>query len=212
SEGAPLFTTLLNYRHSAGKGGSIDGSPGVTLLASEGRTNYPILLSVDDLSDGFSLEMETERRIDPRRMLGYVHTAVRSLVDALERAPTTPALSLQVLPEAERQQLLEAFNPAQQYQQEQLLQELFEAQVPLHPDAVAVAYEGESLTYAELNIRANQLAWHLRERGVGPDRLVGICMERSLEMVVGLLGVLKAGGAYVPLDPSYPSERLAYLL
>src|SRR6185312_4764144 len=78
--------------------------------------------------------------------------------------------------------------------------------------ATAVAYETESMTYAELNARANQLAWYLREKGVGPDQLVGICMERSLEMVVGLLGILKAGGAYVPLDPSYPPERLQYML
>ena len=93
-----------------------------------------------------------------------------------------------------------------------LIHELFEAQVQHAPDAVALVYEGESLSYGELNARANQLAHYLVERGVGPDQLVGICVERSLEMVVGLFGVLKAGGAYVPLDPSYPTERLQYLL
>ena len=77
------------------------------------------------------------------------------------------------------------------------------------PGAVAVMYEDQSLSYAELNTKSNQLAWYLREKGIGPDQLVGICVERSLEMVVGLLGILKAGGAYVPLDPSYPAERLA---
>src|SRR6202023_3797994 len=108
---------------------------------------------------------------------------------------------------------LELFNATQtDYPQEKLVHELFEEQVQRTPQAVAVVYEGQSLTYAELNGRANQLARYLREKGVGADQLVGICVERSLEMVVGLLGVLKAGGAYVPLDPDYPPERLAYML
>ena len=80
------------------------------------------------------------------------------------------------------------------------------------PDAVAVVFEDDQLTYRELNRRANQLAHYLRSLDVGPEVLVGICVERSLEMVVGLLGILKAGGAYVPLDPTYPKERLAFML
>ena len=94
----------------------------------------------------------------------------------------------------------------------ELIHELFEAQVQRAPDTVAVSYDGQSLSYRELNARANQLAHYLVGRGVGPDQRVGICVERSLEMVVGLLGILKAGGAYVPLDPGYPTERLQYLL
>ena len=90
--------------------------------------------------------------------------------------------------------------------------ELFEVQAANSPDAVAVEFAGGQLSYRELNVRANLLACHLREMGVGPERLVGICVERSLEMVVALLGILKAGGAYVPLDPDYPSERLAFML
>src|SRR6185437_12038409 len=182
------------------------------MLEVHDRTNYPITMSVDDLGEGFSLTVQADQGIDPHRILGYLKTALGSLVDALESSPGTPALSLGVLPEAEHRQVIEEFNPVQRYRQEQLLQELFEGQVRLHPQAIAVSCEGQSLTYAELNARANQLAWHLRERGVGADRLVGICMERSLEMVVGLLGILKAGGAYVPLDPSYPAERLTYML
>ena len=80
------------------------------------------------------------------------------------------------------------------------------------PDAIAVVFETEQLTYGELNRRANQLAHHLRALGVGPEIVVAICLERSLEMVVGLLGILKAGGAYLPLDPAYPKERLAFML
>src|SRR5262249_50817982 len=92
------------------------------------------------------------------------------------------------------------------------IHELIEEQVAKSADAVALIYEDEQLSYGELNRRANQLAYHLRGLGVGPDQRVALCMERSLEMVIGLLGILKAGGAYVPLDPAYPAERLAYML
>ena len=92
------------------------------------------------------------------------------------------------------------------------MHELFEAQVARDPDAVALIYEEQTLSYGELNARANRLARHLVALGVQPDARVGLCVERSLEMVVGLLAVLKAGGAYVPLDPAYPPERLAFML
>lgn len=93
-----------------------------------------------------------------------------------------------------------------------LVHQLFEQQVDRMPERTAVRFEGQSVTYAELNRRANRLAYRLREIGVGPDVLVGVCFERSIELVVALLGVLKAGGAYVPLDPDYPKERLAYMM
>src|SRR5262249_1559140 len=90
--------------------------------------------------------------------------------------------------------------------------QLFEEQVQRAPDAVALVFEDQMLTYDTLNRRANQLAHHLRTLGVDPEVLVGICMERSIEMIIGILGVLKAVGAYVPLDPSYPGERLAFMI
>ena len=210
----PLFSTLLNYRHStSGLEAGWSDETGVRVLASRGGTNYPILLSVDDKGDGFVLEMETDRRIDPHRLTGYVCRGLQSLVEALERAPQTPVLRLSILPEAEQRQVIEEFNATQvAYPQERLVHELFESQVARTPAAVAVVYEGHSLSYAQLNSRANQLAHYLADKGVGPGQLVGICVERSVEMVVGLLGILKAGGAYVPLDPHYPAERLQYML
>src|SRR5262249_3265308 len=90
--------------------------------------------------------------------------------------------------------------------------ELFEEQAWKSPDAVALVYEDEQLSYGDLNARANRLAHHLRGLGVGPEALVAVCLERGVEMVVGILAALKAGGAYLPLDPSYPPERLAYIL
>ncbi|HET6364286.1 MAG TPA: amino acid adenylation domain-containing protein [Nitrospirota bacterium] len=118
-----------------------------------------------------------------------------------------------ILTESERHQLLVAWNATEtDHSRGKCIHELFEEQVERTPDAIALSYEGEGLTYSELNRRANQLAHYLRKLGVGPEVLVGICMERSLEMVVGLLGILKAGGAYVPMDTDFPAERLAYLV
>ena len=211
----PLFSTQLNYLREATKRASQPTrqteDPGI--VAFQGRPNYLVTLSVYEEVDGFSLHMATHQHIDPRRMVQYVCTAVQSLVEALERAPQSPVLLLAVLPEGERREVLELFNATEaSYPKQALIHELFEEQAQQTPHSVALIYEGHSLTYVELNAKANQLARSLRERQIGPDHLVGICVERSLEMVVGLLGILKAGGAYVPLDPSYPPERLQYML
>ncbi|MBS9394630.1 MAG: amino acid adenylation domain-containing protein [Dolichospermum sp. LBC05a] len=120
---------------------------------------------------------------------------------------------LPLLSEAQRHQLLVEWNDTQvDYPHDLCIHQLFEEQVERNPDAVAVVFEEQQLTYDELNCRANQLAQYLRSLGVSADVLVGICVERSLEMIVGLLGILKAGGAYVPLDPDYPTERLSFML
>jgi amino acid adenylation domain-containing protein len=146
---------------------------------------------------------------DLKRVGGQFHTL---LVNALAN-PEAALSELEILSAGERKQLLCEFNDtASDYPREACLHQLFEEQVARTPDNVAAVFEDESVTYIELNRRANRLARHLREQGVGPEVLVAICMERSLEVVVGLLGILKAGAAYVPLDPAYPRERLAYML
>src|SRR5262249_54108694 len=118
-----------------------------------------------------------------------------------------------LLSDKERTELLvEWNNTAREYPREKSIQELFEAQAVIRPAAIAVVAGEDRISYGELNCRANQLAHYLRRAGVCPDVPVGICLERSIEMVVGLLGILKAGGAYLPLDPAYPKERLAYML
>ena len=211
----PLFSALFNYRHSQGgdTAGTLPAWEGITVLSAEERTNYPVGMSVDDLGDGFVLTADVSAPIDAQRVCAYLHTVLEHLVEALETAPETPVHQLEVLSPVERQQLLVEWNATTtRYPTTQTIHELFEAQVERTPDAVAVVYEDEQLTYGELNARANQLARYLRQVGVGPDALVGLCVERSLEMLVGLLGILKAGGAYVPLDPTYPTERLAYML
>jgi amino acid adenylation domain-containing protein len=143
------------------------------------------------------------------RMSGHFHT----LLEAIVTNPQQPVSQFPLLSEVERHQLLVEWNNTQaEYPQSMCLHQLFEAIVEQTPDAVAVVFEDSVLTYRQLNSRANQLAHHLQALGVGPEVLVGICVERSLDMLVGLLGILKAGGAYVPLDPAYPSERLTFML
>ncbi|GFM80231.1 hypothetical protein PSCICN_09230 [Pseudomonas cichorii] len=211
----PLFSALLNYRYSAAPG-EHSLSPawnGIESLKGEERTNYPLTLSVDDQGEGFELNVLVQNGIGAARIAAYMSTALNQLVDALENTPTTPLYSVAVLPAEELTQLLHGFNDtAADYPLDQTVHGLFEAQVERTPDAVALVFGDERLSYSELNQRANRLAHHLRSQGVVPDSRVGICVERGIEMVVGLLAILKAGGGYVPLDPAYPVERLAYML
>ncbi|MEW5983048.1 MAG: non-ribosomal peptide synthase/polyketide synthase [Acidobacteriota bacterium] len=143
-----------------------------------------------------------------RRLMTNFTTLLANIV----ANPEQPVAEVSLLTEADHHQLLVGWNTtAAPYQQHTTVARLFAAQAESTPDAVAVVAGPERLTYRELNTRANRLANHLRSLGVGPDVLVGVCVERSVAMVVGLLGVLKAGGAYVPLDPAYPSDRLQYM-
>ncbi len=143
------------------------------------------------------------------RMMGHFQTLLKAVVTT----PEQRVLQLPLMKSSELHQILVEWNNTKtDYPRDKCIHQLFEEQVDKTPDAVAVVFEDQELTYFELNSRANQLAHYLQSFGVKPEVLVGICVERSLLMIVGLLGILKAGGAYVPLDPNYPSERLAYML
>lgn len=142
------------------------------------------------------------------RMAGHFQT----LLEGIVANPQQTISELPLLTESERYQLLVEWNDTQaDFPQDKCIHQLFEKQVEKTPDAIAIVFEDQQLTYRELNARANQLAHYLQTLGVKPETLVGICIERSLEMLIGLLGILKAGGAYVPLDPEYP-QRLTYML
>ncbi|SFY42954.1 non-ribosomal peptide synthetase, partial [Pseudomonas sp. NFACC43] len=144
-----------------------------------------------------------------QRYIGYFERVLRAMVANEQTLVDRIAL----VDDAEREHLLVGLNANQApYPRTQVIHQLFEAQVVARPDAIAVVFEGERLSYAELNRQANQVAHHLIGLGIRPDDRVAICVERSAEMLVGLLGILKAGGGYVPLDPAYPAERLAYML
>ncbi|KGV43561.1 non-ribosomal peptide synthetase [Burkholderia pseudomallei] len=207
----PLFTSLLNYRYGLRHcaDAATPGGDDIELLSARERTNYPLTLSVDDLGQDFSLTVQVSGHVDPQRVCAFMETALEQLAQALGEQPQCDIGGLDVLPRSEREQMVYAWNATERdYPIEQCIHQLFEAQVDRKPGAIALTFDGQRLSYAELNARANRLAHYLQARGVGPDRLVALCAERGIEMVVGLLAILKAGGAYVPLDPAYASDRL----
>jgi amino acid adenylation domain-containing protein len=212
---APLFTSLLNYRHSPDVD-PVDAAQrelaGVEALYVHGRTNYPLGLAVDDTGSGFDLSVQAVAPIDAGSVAGLVQSAVAGLVTALESAPDTALAGLELLDAQQRHQVVEQWNQTTRQVPSGTVPELFQAQVARTPDAVALVGRDTELTYGQLNSRANRLARYLIGRGVGPECLVAVLMERSADLVVVLLAVLKAGGAYLPIDPHHPDERIAYML
>ena len=215
---APLFSALLNYRHISGADKArsqeaMQAWQGVQWLRGEERTNYPFTLSINDLGDGFSLDAQTPASIGAMRVCEFMNTALESLAEALETSPAKAVRMIEVLPATERHRVLYEWNETKaDYPSDKCVHQLIEAQAEKSPDAVAVVFEDQQLSYVELNVKANQLAHYLRELGVKPDDRVAICVERGFEMIVALMAVLKAGGAYVPLDPAYPVERLRFMI
>jgi len=212
--GVPLFETILAFENYPADQylqkpfGDIDIHD-VRLIE---KTNYPISIQVSPGSELLVKIVYDSGRFQTAtitRMLGHFQT----LLQATVANPDARLSELPLLTEPERHQLLVEWNATRtDYPRNKCIHELFEEQVERTPDAMALIFENRQLTYRELNRRANQLAHYLRKLGVGPEVLVGLCMERSLEMVIGLLGILKAGGAYVALDPAYPKERLAFMV
>ena len=148
-----------------------------------------------------------------RATVERIASQFKMLLKGIVANPNEKISRLPLLTKAERWQLLSEWNQTQsEYPRDVCVHQLIEAQAAQTPDEVAIRFEKQSFSYRQLNERANQLAHHLKSLGVGPDVLVGICVERSIEMLVGMLGILKAGGAYVPLDPNYPKDRLAFVL
>ncbi len=209
----PLFETLVVFQNYPVES-VLTGQPGgvrVERSEASSRTNYPLTLLVSPGREwGLRLEHLTERceSAAATRLLGHLGVLLR----AIAADPQRRLAELPLLTEAERSQLERWNATAVDYRLDVTLHGLIEEQAARTPGAVAVSFDGADLTYDELDRRANQLASALRGLGVGPGSVVGICAERSLELVVGLLGILKAGGAYLPLDPGYPRDRLAFML
>jgi amino acid adenylation domain-containing protein/non-ribosomal peptide synthase protein (TIGR01720 family) len=208
----PLFQVMLVLQNAPFGRLELPGLE-VEAVESAGTTakfDLTLTLSEEERVIAGSLNYNTEifEGETIRRMLRHLETVLR----AMTADPTSRLNDLPLLSEAERHQLLCEWNQTTTPYPRQCLHQLFEAQVERTPDAVALAFEAERLTYRELNGRANQLAHYLRELGVGAELVVGLMLERSVEMVVSLLGVLKAGAAYLPLDPGYPEARLSYML
>lgn len=176
-------------------------------------SKFDLSLHVLDESDQLQAAFQYSTDLFDASTIEQMSTHLKVLLEAAVVDPELPLSKLPLLTEEECHKILYEWNDTKaDFPEDRCVHQLFEEQVVRTPDAVAVVFENEQLTYSELNKKANQLAHHLKELGVGPETLVGICVERSIEMMVGLLGILKAGGAYVPLDPSYPGERLTFML
>lgn len=178
-----------------------------------GTSKFDLSLELDDRPEGligrFEYNSDLFDATTIERMVGHWQTLLESVV----AHPGQRLSDLPILTELERTQLLTTWNATQAtYPGDTCVHQLFEQQAARTPEAIAVMYQDTRLTYRELNTRANQLAHHLNQLGVQTETLVGLCTERSLEMVIGLLAILKAGGAYIPLDPTYPAERIAFML
>ncbi|MEH2220998.1 MAG: amino acid adenylation domain-containing protein [Nostoc sp.] len=209
----PLFQVMFVLQNTPMSQVDLTGLT-VTPLISEGTTaKFDLTLSMQNTATGLVGAWEYNTDLFDAstiaRMTGHFVTLLESIVTN----PQQQISQLPLLTEVEQHQLLIEWNDTQvDYLLNKCIHQLFEEQVGRTPDAVAVVYENQQLTYHQLNCRANQLAHYLQSLGVKPDVLVGLCVERSLEMIVGLLGILKAGGAYLPLDPDYPQERLSFML
>src|SRR5580704_15888044 len=209
---APLFTALLNYRHTPG-GATADQMPGgAELVAVAERTNYPLTVTVDDDGTGFTLTVQAAAPADPALVCALVRTVAAGLVTALHDDPGSALREVPVLDAAGRAQVLEGWNDTARSVAPALVPELVAATAARVPDAVAVTCGGEFVTYGGLQEAAGRLAGVLAGAGAGPERVVAVIMDRSADLVAALLGVWKAGAAYLPVDPGYPAERTAFML
>ncbi|HEY1352292.1 MAG TPA: amino acid adenylation domain-containing protein [Ktedonobacteraceae bacterium] len=209
----PFFQVLFQSIEGPGERSEFAGLALEPFASDTATAKFDLLVSIREADQGIIVEVEYNTALFEAqtiwRMLGHYQI----LLAELAAHPDQSLKTVPLLSSGERQTLLETWNQTQiPYPDHLCLHELFEAQVVRHPRALALISADQQLTYAQLNARANQLAWYLQSLGVGPEVIVGLCVERSVEMVVGLLGILKAGGAYAPLDPTYPKARLALLL
>ncbi|MGD7119988.1 non-ribosomal peptide synthetase, partial [Ralstonia pseudosolanacearum] len=212
---SPVFQAALSWLNTEAVGLSLE-LEGLTIEgvgAGQAAAKFDLTLELRETSEGLTGSLDYATALFDRatieRYLGYL----QRLLKAMAADDSQEVNRIALLDEGERTQLLESWNETKApYPQASTIHGLFEAQVRRTPEAIAVEHEGRQVSYAELNARANRVAHALIGLGVGPDARVGLCAERSVELVIGLLGILKAGGGYVPLDPSYPQDRLAYML
>ncbi|WP_039913043.1 non-ribosomal peptide synthetase, partial [Cellvibrio mixtus] len=210
SGGVPLFSAILNYRHSI----SIEGKvAGIELLDTQERTNYPFTLSVDDSGTGFNLDIQVDNSVSATRIINYMQAALAGLVAALNSGHGQLALTLPILPDVEQRQLLTEWNgPATDFKINKCIHELVFEQVVKQPHAIAVINEDVQFTYDEIYNRALILAHEIRASGAKPNELVAVMLERGWQQVVAVLGTMIAGAAYLPINIDLPEERKKQLL
>jgi len=218
---SPLFQVMFVLQNAPMKQRQLPGLTLSTIDVESGLSMFDLTLTLEETDGGMAGVMEYNTDIFDATTIQHMIEHFTRLLEGIAAQPETSIDRLPLLSEWEQHQILFEWNDtAADYPDKLCIHQLVEQQAERAPDAVAVVAPARQvtdggerhLTYRQLNERANRLAHYLRKRGVGPDTLVGICAERSIDMMVGLLGILKAGGAYVPLDPAYPKERLAYIM
>ena len=212
---APLFATVLNYRHSRqvrSQDRTGGGLAGVEVLYGHGRTNYPVFVSVDDTGTGFILSAKAVAPADPAEVCALLATATANLVRALGEAPETPLHQIPVLTGAARHQVLDEWNDTAQPVPPATVPELIAAQAARTPDAPAVVSGQECLSYRDLDTAAARLATRLRVAGAVPGSVVAILLPPGAALITAMLAAWRAGAAYLVLDPAHPAERIRFLL
>jgi amino acid adenylation domain-containing protein len=209
----PLFQVMFILQNAPGEVLELEGLS-LSEVESAGETaKLELTLALQEQGGVIVGGVSYNRDLYEAETIGRLVESYERVLRAVVADPEQRVLEIELLSEAQRRQIIEGWNEtAAAYPRELTLSELFEAQAARTPEAIALLFEATSLSYRELNERANQLARYLQRKGVGPEALVGILMNRSVEMIVGVLSILKAGGAYVPLDPTYPVERLAFMV
>ena len=210
----PLFQVMFVMQDNVSMSAlELSGLTWSSLASNKDTTDFDLTLYVTEVGGELVGTLEYSTDLFEAATIARMTEHLQMLLSGIVANPEQGLFELPLLTATEQHQVLVAWNGTQtNYLQERCIHELFEAQVEHSPDAIAVVFEDEYLSYRELNQRANKIAHHLQKLGVKPEVLVGICVERSIEMVVGILGILKAGGAYLPLDPAYPKEHLAFML
>ncbi|MEO0406589.1 MAG: amino acid adenylation domain-containing protein [Cyanobacteria bacterium P01_A01_bin.135] len=207
---APLFQVMLVLENASAEAIALPELEWQPLGLESGTAKFDLTLSMRQDGQGLTGQLEYRKDLFSADTIHRMAGHLRQLLRVVPEAIATPIAELPMLTNAEHKQL-QQWNQTQADYPNLCLHELFEQQVKASPDAAALIFGEQRLSYRQLNAQADQLAHHLRSLGVGPEALVGVCMARSADMVVGLLAILKAGGAYVPLDPAYPAERLAFI-
>ncbi len=211
---SPLFQVLFSLQNTPDIPELKFGGLSLTSEIQERATSkFDLSFMLNETSTGIQGAVEYNTDLYKEGTIGGMIGHYMNLLEAIMAAPEAPIGRLNMLGAPEEEQLLREFNDtALAYPKDKSVAELFEEQVAKTPDAIAVIFEDGELTYRELNERSNQLAHYLQKQGVKAETYVPICLERSLEMIIGILGILKAGGAYVPIDPEYPQDRINYML
>ncbi|MDQ0418594.1 amino acid adenylation domain-containing protein/non-ribosomal peptide synthase protein (TIGR01720 family) [Croceifilum oryzae] len=210
---SPIFQTMLTLQNTKPERIELSGRSLEMIESSLSIAKFDLSLTAYEVEEGLFISFEYNTDLFDTSTITRMAGHFENWLSEIAQHPDESFTKLTMLSDIEKKQLMEEWNDTGvAYGHEYMIHELFEEQVARTPEAVAIVHEGGQLTYQELNEKANQVAHYLQKRGVGPESLVGICVERSPEMMIGLFGILKAGGAYVPLDPGYPEIRLRYIL